>query len=93
MRGPTRFWEHETLKNIIMKACIILHNRIVKDERDINVIYFNYDATEESPLSVSQERTTKLFEFIQTHHPIRDQTTHSKFLADLVEHLWQLHRA
>ena len=67
---------------------------IFQDERDINEVNFNYDATKKSaPISVSQERTAELFEFIQTYHRIRDKTTHSKFLADLVEHLCQIHGA
>ena len=40
VRGPARFWKLEVLKNI-MKACIILHNMIVKDERDNNEMDFN----------------------------------------------------
>ncbi|XP_052109291.1 uncharacterized protein LOC127744108 [Arachis duranensis] len=33
IRGPGRFWEKKKLANI-MRACIILHNMIVEDERD-----------------------------------------------------------
>ena len=32
VRGPARFWHHEDL-TFIMKACIILHNMIIEDER------------------------------------------------------------
>ena len=32
IRGPARFWHHEDL-TFIMKACIILHNMIIEDER------------------------------------------------------------
>ena len=32
VRGPTRFWHHEDL-TFIMKACIILHNMKIEDER------------------------------------------------------------
>ena len=35
MRRPVHFWDEATL-NDIMKACIILHNMIIKDERDPN---------------------------------------------------------
>ncbi|KAF8400429.1 hypothetical protein HHK36_013727 [Tetracentron sinense] len=65
VRGPTRFWKCETLKDI-MKACIIIHNMIVEDERDFNGAKdFNYDAIDESPHApVSHERTTELMEFI-----------------------------
>ena len=33
VRGPALFFYHETLQDI-MKACIILHNMIIEDERD-----------------------------------------------------------
>ncbi|KAF8391284.1 hypothetical protein HHK36_023586 [Tetracentron sinense] len=39
VRGPACFWECNTLKDI-MKACIIMHNMIVEDERDVNGIDF-----------------------------------------------------
>ena len=34
VRGPTRFWDEETLVDI-MKACIIMHNMVIEDEGDI----------------------------------------------------------
>ncbi|XP_025635891.1 uncharacterized protein [Arachis hypogaea] len=36
IRGPARFWEKKKLANI-MRACIILHNMIIDDERDTYV--------------------------------------------------------
>ncbi|XP_020257992.1 putative nuclease HARBI1 [Asparagus officinalis] len=91
VRGPARFWDQEVLKDI-MKACIIMHNMIIEDERDINQCDFNYDAIDESPtISLSRERTPQLIEFIQAHHRIRDRQTHSQLQADLIEHLWQRH--
>ncbi|KAF8395268.1 hypothetical protein HHK36_019210 [Tetracentron sinense] len=92
VRGPARFWKCETLKDI-MKACIIIHNMIVEDERDVNGAEdFNYDAIDESPHApVSHERTTELMEFIRGIHRIRDRGTHSQLQSDLVEHLWQRH--
>ena len=34
VRGPTCFWDEETLADI-MKACIIMHNMVIEDEGDI----------------------------------------------------------
>ncbi|XP_028106044.1 uncharacterized protein LOC114305092 [Camellia sinensis] len=87
-----RFWNTKMLK-YIMKACIILHNMIIEDERDDNGVKdFNYDQIDDSPhVTVLQERTTELMAFIQCHHNIRDRQTHSHLQSDLVEHLWQLH--
>ena len=35
MRGPARYWDEETLADI-MKACIIMHNMVIEDEGDIS---------------------------------------------------------
>ena len=58
MRGPTRLCKLEVLKDI-MKACIILHNMIVEDERNANELDFTYDTIEESPTAtVIPERSS-----------------------------------
>jgi hypothetical protein len=41
VRGPARFWDKETLINI-MTCCAILHNMIIEDERGLNLLCF-YD--------------------------------------------------
>ncbi|KAF8403264.1 hypothetical protein HHK36_011365 [Tetracentron sinense] len=78
----------ESLKDI-MKACIIMHNMIVKDKRDVYTPDLNYDAIDEN-ITVSHERTVELLQIIQNHRRIRDRGIHSQLQADLVEHLWQL---
>ena len=47
VRGPARFWDQETL-NYIMKACIIMHNMIIEDERYGGQPDFNYDVIDEN---------------------------------------------
>ncbi|PNY02170.1 ribosomal protein, partial [Trifolium pratense] len=42
VRGPARSWHMNTMKHI-MYACIIMHNMIVEDERDIHDGNFDYD--------------------------------------------------
>ena len=43
VRGPARFFYQETLQDII-KACIILHNMIIEDERDeVEAVDFDYE--------------------------------------------------
>ena len=43
VRGPTRFFYHETLQDI-MKACIILHNMIIDDEpNEVEAIEVDYE--------------------------------------------------
>ena len=91
VRGPTRLWKLEMLKDI-MKACIILHNMIVEDERNANELDFTYDTMDERPTAtVIPERSSELLKFINTQHCIRDKEIHSKLQADLVEHQWNMH--
>ncbi|XP_050261162.1 uncharacterized protein LOC126705962 [Quercus robur] len=49
VRGPTRFFYSKTLQEII-KACIILYNMIVEDERDVNeVVELDYEQMDDNP--------------------------------------------
>jgi hypothetical protein len=92
VRGPARFFQIETLKDI-MTACIILHNMIIEDERHIDEVerddYEQFNTTTLDP--VSHAPTLEFMDFIRRHHQIRDKETHSQLQSDLVEHLWQLH--
>ncbi|XP_028081080.1 uncharacterized protein LOC114282567 [Camellia sinensis] len=92
IHGLASSWERKTLKNI-MKACIILHNVVVKDERDVNETEdYGYEQIDENPhVFVSHEYTTEFMEFIRHHHRIRDRETHSQLQSDLIQQLWQLH--
>ncbi|XP_059649885.1 uncharacterized protein LOC132295593 [Cornus florida] len=85
--GLARFWSHEDL-NDIMKACIILHNMIIEDERD-NSLDDEYDAPEMvHPFEVSQEPSPLFSEFLARHHMILSSVIHHTLHNDLIEHLW-----
>ena len=93
VRGLARFFYHETLHDI-MKACIILHNMIIEDERDeAEAVDLDYEQIDEiSCTPMSHEPTNEFTEFIQVHQCIRDRKVHSQLQMNLVEHLWQLQR-
>ena len=73
-----------------MKACIILHNIIIEDERDeaetVDLDYEQIDEISCTPMSL--ELTNEFMEFIQVHQCIRDREVHSQLQMNLVEHLW-----
>jgi hypothetical protein len=72
--GPARLHKHEMLKEIMM-ACIILHNMIVEDERDLYLggDAFDYDQINETPLKPpSHEHTVEFLDYIQNHYRMRD---------------------
>ena len=91
VRGPARFFYQETLQDI-MKACIILHNMIIEDERDeAEAVDFDYEQIDEiSCTPMSREPTNEFSKFIQVHKRIMDKEVHSQLQQDLVDHLWQL---
>ena len=89
MLGLARFWDEETLADI-MKACIIMHNMVIEDEGDIgNNDFYGSDA---NPLvEVLHAYTLELEDSMQTHCHIRDSVTHSQLQSDLIEQLWERH--
>jgi len=73
--GPVRYWDEETLANI-MKACIIMHNMIIEDEGAMN-LGFDHEREVNSFISVSHGEIPELHDFLQTHNRIRDRATSS----------------
>ncbi|XP_074359189.1 uncharacterized protein LOC141698401 [Apium graveolens] len=68
VRGPARFWDIETLKYIVL-ACIIMHNMIIEDERDMQDIDYDYETYDETPsIQISREHTNTIKEFMEFHH-------------------------
>ncbi|KAI8572811.1 hypothetical protein RHMOL_Rhmol01G0229400 [Rhododendron molle] len=77
---------------VIMKACIILHNMIIEDEREDDAQDYEYERNDGPlPELVSHEHTMELMEFIRRQHAIQSRETHSQLQSDLVEHLWEQH--
>ena len=87
VRGPVRYWDEETLVNII-KACIIMYNLIIEDEGAM-MVGFDHDSETSSSISVSHDETLELCDFFRTHNRIRSRATNSQLQADLIEHLWE----
>ena len=71
MRGAARFFHSETIQDI-MKACVILHNMIIDDERDVNeAVELDYEQIDDNPtIQLSREHTNEFMEFTETHQCI-----------------------
>ena len=97
VRGPARFWHHEDL-TFTMKACIILHNMIIKDERvdDNGLVAMasgndDYDSLgTDGPIEVSRG-PIPFDHFMASNRAIRVSNTHYALRHDIIAHLWTLH--
>ncbi|XP_021718630.1 uncharacterized protein LOC110686346 [Chenopodium quinoa] len=104
IRKPSLAYDEDILRDI-MKACIIMHNMIVEDERhnytraEVLRAFYEEDQQESTPASTS---TTPPFEFnvgrptnfdfnafLQRKASLRDREIHLSLKRDLVEHIWQ----
>ena len=87
IRGPARFWDKKSLSDI-MTDCVILHNMIIEDERDLDLEFF-YDniGCRVKP----QRNPNRIQAFLETYRQIEDKATHTQLHEDLVEHHWQLY--
>ncbi|XP_074324057.1 uncharacterized protein LOC141660980 [Apium graveolens] len=96
IRGLARFWDRTDLERI-MKACIIIHNIIVEDERDAYVTQFGPlptydDATNGLPEPNLGEESFIPYEiYIQNSMQMRDKRIYRQLQNDLVEHISQFH--
>uniref|UniRef100_A0A0D2ZSW0 DDE Tnp4 domain-containing protein n=1 Tax=Brassica oleracea var. oleracea TaxID=109376 RepID=A0A0D2ZSW0_BRAOL len=95
VKNPTLFWDKVKIGNI-MRACIILHNMIVEDERDgytqFNVSEFQQGEDPGSShidLMYSTDMPSNIANMMDVRTRIRDKQMHQRLKADLVEHIWR----
>jgi uncharacterized protein YpiB (UPF0302 family) len=89
VRGPAHFLDKKSLIEI-MKACVILHNMIIEDERDIHLEFFFDNVGSRVRPERNQDRIQA---FLETYRQIEDSATHTQLNKYLIEHHWQLHGA
>uniref|UniRef100_A0A453G362 DDE Tnp4 domain-containing protein n=4 Tax=Aegilops tauschii subsp. strangulata TaxID=200361 RepID=A0A453G362_AEGTS len=87
VRGPAKGWKRKEIGDL-MKACIIMHNMIVDDERDSGPRDYNYDSMGVKVVP-SRSHAEQLSVFIQMNQRITNRAFHSLLQDDLVEHIWQ----
>ncbi|XP_070668964.1 uncharacterized protein [Malus domestica] len=104
-RSAARLFDVEALRSIIL-TCIILHNMIVEDEYDYDVvdeyepdlmnnsitrIYYAHDWTEDLVQHEPLERNGRYNELIvQRYTDVQKPYWHVTHQNDLIEHLWGL---
>jgi len=92
LRRPARLFEQGDLQNIMI-ACIIMHNMIIEDERDIEQVPL--DLNEEGGTFIVEEATIthgenpELEDVLNRNTALHDRQAHKQLQSDLIEHIWQ----
>ncbi|XP_009128533.2 putative nuclease HARBI1 [Brassica rapa] len=95
VKNPALFWDKTKIGNI-MRACIILHNMIVEDERDgyaqVDVTEFQQGDDHGSShvdLAYSTDIPSNIANMMGVRTRIRDRQMHQQLKDDLVQHIWR----
>ncbi|XP_073051193.1 uncharacterized protein [Primulina eburnea] len=87
--APARSWRKNDLY-YIMKACIIMHNMIIEDERDLSAPI--QDAMEAHVPDVEMmvnDENTRFQEFLARYKKMKNRDAHYELRNTLIEHLWK----
>lgn len=83
-----RLWSHQDM-NTIMKACLILHNMIVENERGMQSA--DGDSHEEGNQPDDRDRfVPEVTALMEAYEKIQDRGTSNRLQQDLVDHHWML---
>ncbi|XP_033143316.1 uncharacterized protein LOC103861781 [Brassica rapa] len=95
VKNPARSWDKVKIEKI-MRACIILHNIIVENERDgytqFDVRGFQQGEDQGSShvdLTYSTDIPSNIANMMGVRTRIRDTQKHQQLKDDLVEHIWR----
>ncbi|XP_062099775.1 uncharacterized protein LOC133805616 [Humulus lupulus] len=87
---PARLWNKRVLHDI-MTSCIIMHNMIIEDERDVNATIEERVDVQNPEVEMLGDDDTRFQEFLARHKKIRDKEAHIELRNTLIEHLWDEH--
>ncbi|KAK2647991.1 hypothetical protein Ddye_015480 [Dipteronia dyeriana] len=85
--GPTRFW-HKHVLHDIMTTCIIMHNMIIADERDVDASIEDRMEAPTPKVEIVLDENTRFQQFLARHRETRDKEAHIALRKALIDHLW-----
>ncbi|KAM6575620.1 hypothetical protein CsatA_023947 [Cannabis sativa] len=85
--GPARLW-NKTVLHDIMTSCIIMHNMIIEDERDLNAPIEERVEVPSPEVEMVEDDNARFQEFLARHRKIKDKDAHIELRNALIEHLW-----
>uniref|UniRef100_A0A0D3AQ37 DDE Tnp4 domain-containing protein n=1 Tax=Brassica oleracea var. oleracea TaxID=109376 RepID=A0A0D3AQ37_BRAOL len=88
VKNPSKLWDKDKIANI-MRACIILHNMIVEDERSSFTQYdvFEFQQGEDVDDTFSVDMPTNLGSTIDRRASVRNRQAHQQLKNDLIENI------
>ena len=86
--GPARFWRKEVLHDI-MTTCIILHNMIIEDERDLTAPIMDAVEAPDPQVERVTDESFQIEQFLARHRQIKNKDAHFELRNALIEHLWE----
>ncbi|XP_073307089.1 uncharacterized protein [Primulina huaijiensis] len=86
--GPARVWSKQVLHDI-MTTCIIMHNMIIEDERELNVPVTDYREALIPDVEMARDEHARFQEFLARHRKIKDKSAHYALRDALIDHLWE----
>ena len=87
--GPSRFWSKDVLQDI-MTTCIIMHNMIIEDERDLSApIEERLEVPDPEVETIPIDESVQFQEFLSRHRKIKNKEAHIALRDALIEHLWE----
>ncbi|XP_024963107.1 uncharacterized protein LOC112503279 [Cynara cardunculus var. scolymus] len=84
--GPARLWRKEILHDI-MTLCIIMHNMITDDERDINAPNEERSEVQDVGVEMMNDNNDGLEQFLTRHKEINDKDVNFELRNALIDHL------
>jgi hypothetical protein len=87
VRGLDRFWDKETV-NDIMTTCVILHNMTIDDDSNLNLeFFFDNVGTRVKP----SRNPNQIEAFLETYQTIENYGSHKQLQLNLIQHHWMRH--
>ncbi|KAK3212647.1 hypothetical protein Dsin_017353 [Dipteronia sinensis] len=71
-----------------MTTCIIMHNMIIEDERDVDAAIRDHMEAPTLEVEMVVDEYTQFKEFLARHRKIRDKEAHIALRNALIDHLW-----
>ena len=75
IKGPARFWDKHVLRDI-MTTCIIMHNMIIEDERDLSAPIREFNEAPAPTVTMANDESTRFAQFLARHRQMKDKKAH-----------------